>query len=64
MPQYIADLVSWAAIGARTAERQVHCELASGISCPVGFENGTNGDVKISRSTLWPPPVSRIIFWR
>lgn len=48
MPQYIADLVSWAAIGARTTESQVHRELASGTSCPVGFKNGTNGDVKIA----------------
>ncbi|MDA1101261.1 MAG: 3-deoxy-7-phosphoheptulonate synthase [Proteobacteria bacterium] len=48
MPQYIADLVSWAAIGARTTESQVHRELASGLSCPVGFKNGTNGDVKIA----------------
>src|SRR5690606_12134062 len=40
-PQYIADLVSWGAIGARTTESQVHRELASGLSCPVGFKNGT-----------------------
>jgi 3-deoxy-7-phosphoheptulonate synthase len=48
IPQYISDLVSWAAIGARTTESQVHRELASGTSCPVGFKNGTNGDVKIA----------------
>lgn len=48
IPQYIADLVSWAAIGARTTESQVHRELASGLSCPVGFKNGTGGDVKIA----------------
>lgn len=48
IPQYIADLVSWAAIGARTTESQVHRELASGLSCPVGFKNGTSGDVKIA----------------
>ena len=48
MPQYIADLVSWAAIGARTTESQIHRELASGTSCPVGFKNGTNGNVKIA----------------
>lgn len=47
-PQYIADLVSWAAIGARTTESQVHRELASGVSCPVGFKNGTNGNVQIA----------------
>ena len=46
-PQYIADLVSWGAIGARTTESQVHRELASGLSCPVGFKNGTDGNVKI-----------------
>mgnify|MGYP006428374703 FL=1 len=47
IPQYIADLVAWGAIGARTTESQVHRELASGLSCPVGFKNGTNGNVKI-----------------
>ena len=47
-PQYIADLISWGAIGARTTESQVHRELASGLSCPVGFKNGTNGDVRIA----------------
>lgn len=47
-PQYIADLVSWGAIGARTTESQVHRELASGLSCPVGFKNGTDGNVKIA----------------
>ena len=46
-PQYIADLVSWGAIGARTTESQVHRELASGLSCPVGFKNGTDGSVRI-----------------
>jgi 3-deoxy-7-phosphoheptulonate synthase len=44
-PQYIADLVAWGAIGARTAESQVHREMASGLSCPVGFKNGTEGNV-------------------
>ncbi len=48
VPQYIADLVGWAAIGARTTESQVHRELASGVSCPVGFKNSTAGDVKIA----------------
>ncbi len=47
-PQYIADLVSWGAIGARTTESQVHRELASGLSCPVGFKNGTDGTLKIA----------------
>ena len=48
IPQYIADLVAWAAIGARTTESQIHRELASGLSCPVGFKNGTDGNVKIA----------------
>ena len=47
-PQYVADLVSWGAIGARTTESQVHRELASGLSCAVGFKNGTDGNVKIA----------------
>jgi len=47
-PQYITDLISWGAIGARTTESQVHRELASGLSCPVGFKNGTDGTVKIA----------------
>lgn len=47
-PQYIADLVSWGAIGARTTESQTHRELASGLSCPVGFKNGTDGNVRIA----------------
>nr|VFJ46278.1 MAG: 3-deoxy-7-phosphoheptulonate synthase [Candidatus Kentron sp. FM]VFJ63479.1 MAG: 3-deoxy-7-phosphoheptulonate synthase [Candidatus Kentron sp. FM]VFK14241.1 MAG: 3-deoxy-7-phosphoheptulonate synthase [Candidatus Kentron sp. FM] len=47
-PQYVADLVSWGAIGARTTESQVHRELASGLSCPVGFKNGTDGNLKIA----------------
>src|SRR5690606_6919697 len=47
-PQYIADLVSWGAIGARTTESQCHRELASGLSCPVGFKNGTTGNVQIA----------------
>ena len=47
-PQYIADLVSWSAIGARTAESQVHRELASGLSCPVGFKNGTDGNLRVA----------------
>ena len=45
-PQFVADLISWGAIGARTAESQIHRELASGLSCPIGFKNGTTGDLK------------------
>lgn len=45
-PQYVADFISWGAIGARTTESQVHRELASGLSCPVGFKNGTDGSLK------------------
>jgi 3-deoxy-7-phosphoheptulonate synthase len=48
IPQYISDVVSWGAIGARTTESQVHRELASGLSMPVGFKNGTDGNVKIA----------------
>jgi len=51
-PQYIADLVSWGAIGARTTESQVHRELASGLSCPVGFKNGTDGNVRIAAEAV------------
>ena len=47
-PQYVTDLVSWGAIGARTTESQVHRELASGLSCPVGFKNGTDGRINIA----------------
>lgn len=47
-PQYVADLMSWGAIGARTTESQVHRELSSGLSCPVGFKNGTDGNLKIA----------------
>ncbi|MER1968388.1 3-deoxy-7-phosphoheptulonate synthase AroG [Castellaniella sp. GW247-6E4] len=51
-PQYIADLVSWGAIGARTTESQVHRELASGLSCPVGFKNGTDGNIRIAQDAI------------
>ena len=51
-PQYLADLVSWGAIGARTTESQVHRELASGLSCPVGFKNGTDGNVRIALDAI------------
>ncbi|MBK6510537.1 MAG: 3-deoxy-7-phosphoheptulonate synthase [Haliea sp.] len=47
-PQYIADLVSWGAIGARTTESQTHRELTSGLSCPVGFKNATDGDIQVA----------------
>ncbi|MGL5400016.1 MAG: 3-deoxy-7-phosphoheptulonate synthase, partial [Plesiomonas shigelloides] len=46
--QYIADLISWGAIGARTTESQIHREMASALSCPVGFKNGTDGNVRIA----------------
>jgi 3-deoxy-7-phosphoheptulonate synthase len=51
-PQYLADLISWGAIGARTTESQVHRELASGLSCPVGFKNGTDGNLKIALDAI------------
>ncbi len=47
-PQYISDLIAWGAIGARTTESQTHRELASGLSCPVGFKNGTHGNIQIA----------------
>lgn len=52
MPQFIADLVSWGAIGARTTESQVHRELASGMSCPIGFKNATNGNIQIAADAI------------
>ncbi len=51
-PQYVADLVSWGAIGARTTESQSHRQLASGLSCPVGFKNGTDGGVKVAADAI------------
>lgn len=51
-PQYFADLISWGAIGARTTESQVHREMASGLSCPVGFKNGTGGNVQIAADAI------------
>ena len=51
-PQYIADLIAWGAIGARTTESQVHRELASGLSCPVGFKNGTDGNLRIAADAI------------
>jgi 3-deoxy-7-phosphoheptulonate synthase len=66
IPQHIADLTSWVAIGARTTESQVHRELASGLSMPVGFKNGTDGGVKTAvdavlaaRSPHWFPSVTK-----
>ncbi len=66
IPQFIADLVSWAAIGARTSESQIHRELASGLSMPVGFKNGTGGNVQLAvdairsaRSSHWFPSVTK-----
>jgi len=66
IPQYIADLISWVAIGARTTESQVHRELASGLSMPVGFKNGTDGTVDTAvdaliatRSPHWFPSVTK-----
>src|SRR5256885_1442931 len=52
IPQYIADLVSWAAIGARTTESQTHREMASGLSMPVGYKNGTDGDLQIALDAM------------
>ncbi|MCF8147452.1 MAG: 3-deoxy-7-phosphoheptulonate synthase [Sulfuritalea sp.] len=51
-PQYLADLIAWGAIGARTTESQVHRELASGISAPIGFKNGTDGNIKIATDAI------------
>ncbi|MEO8155933.1 MAG: 3-deoxy-7-phosphoheptulonate synthase, partial [Rhizobacter sp.] len=51
-PQYIADLIAWGAIGARTTESQSHRQLASGLSCPVGFKNGTDGSIKVASDAL------------
>ena len=51
-PQYFTDLITWGAIGARTTESQVHRELASGLSCPVGFKNGTNGDIQVALDAI------------
>ena len=66
IPQFIADAIAWAAIGARTTESQVHRELASGLSMPVGFKNGTSGNVQIAidavysaRSPHWFPSVTK-----
>lgn len=52
LPQYFADLVAWGAIGARTTESQIHRQLASGLSCPVGFKNGTDGGVQVALDAI------------
>ena len=51
-PQYLGDLIAWGAIGARTTESQVHRELASGLSAPIGFKNGTDGNIKIATDAI------------
>lgn len=53
IPQYISDLISWAAIGARTTESQIHREMASGLSMPIGFKNGTGGSVQIAADAVY-----------
>ena len=60
--QYIADLISWGAIGARTTESQVHREMASALSCPVGFKNGTDGNIKIAIDAVRAAQVSHIFY--
>lgn len=52
-PQYVSDLISWGAIGARTTESQGHRELASGLSCPIGFKNGTSGNVQVAVDAIY-----------
>ncbi|MGH3295247.1 MAG: 3-deoxy-7-phosphoheptulonate synthase [Trebonia sp.] len=61
-PQYIADTVTWGAIGARTTESQVHRQLASGLSMPVGFKNGTDGDVQVAVDACRASAVSHTFF--
>src|SRR3954469_10552078 len=51
-PQYLADLIAWGAIGARTTESQSHRQLASGLSCPVGFKNGNDGSVQVAADAV------------
>jgi 3-deoxy-7-phosphoheptulonate synthase len=60
--QYISDLISWGAIGARTTESQVHRELASALSCPVGFKNGTDGNVKIAVDAIKAASVPHVLY--
>ncbi|MEU3233339.1 3-deoxy-7-phosphoheptulonate synthase [Nocardiopsis alba] len=61
-PQYIADVVSWGAIGARTTESQVHRQLSSGLSTPVGFKNGTDGDVQVAVDAVGASSASHTFF--
>ncbi|MEU2948504.1 3-deoxy-7-phosphoheptulonate synthase [Nocardiopsis alba] len=61
-PQYIADVVSWGAIGARTTESQVHRQLSSGLSTPVGFKNGTDGDVQVAVDAVGASAASHTFF--
>jgi 3-deoxy-7-phosphoheptulonate synthase len=60
--QYISDLISWGAIGARTTESQVHRELASALSCPVGFKNGTDGNIQISLDAIKASSVPHVLY--
>lgn len=60
--QYISDLISWGAIGARTTESQVHRELASALSCPVGFKNGTDGNIKIAIDAIKASSVPHVLY--
>lgn len=60
--QYISDLIAWGAIGARTTESQVHRELASALSCPVGFKNGTDGNVKIALDAIQASSVPHVLY--
>ena len=60
--QYISDLISWGAIGARTTESQVHRELASALSCPVGFKNGTDGNVQIAADAIKAASVPHVLY--
>src|SRR5690606_3650538 len=61
-PQYIADAVAWGAIGARTTESQVHRQLASGLSMPVGFKNGTDGNTRVAVGGAKSAAASRVFF--
>jgi len=60
--QYISDLISWGAIGARTTESQVHRELASALSCPVGFKNGTDGNIKIAIDAIKASNAAHVLY--
>jgi len=60
--QYISDLISWGAIGARTTESQVHRELASALSCPVGFKNGTDGNIQIALDAIKASSVPHVLY--